>query len=330
MAAASALVAPAAGPAAAVAVAAPMPTAFALSAGGDRSAVLLRGAPGRTLRGSTRVRNLTRKPVTVALRPADITTAANGNADYRTSGLKGSGRWLRLAATTVRLAPRQTRSVAFTVRVPARSARTSNYAGIVAINAAELSRARSGGTRKGFTFKRVNRQALPLTIRLPGALKRDLGLGPVKIDVKPAGAALTLGLRPGGNVLIDDAPIALKVTRGSRTVVAHRSALGQLFPGAGLTYRIPWEGRPTAGEYRVQGEIRPAGADTIRIDQTLKFTSKAESTMQDEAAVPGARSAALPLWAWIALTGGGVLLTGLSAAVLTLTRRSRRLEAQAG
>jgi hypothetical protein len=77
------------------AMAAPPPAAgsatFALTATGTPGAVRLRGAPGATLRGSVLVRNLSRRPTTVRLQPADIRNATSGDADYVTSRLSAAG-----------------------------------------------------------------------------------------------------------------------------------------------------------------------------------------------------------------------------------------------
>jgi hypothetical protein len=318
--AALALAAPAAAPAAA-ATAARAP-AFALSSDGAAGPLRLHGTAGHVLRGAVRLRNLSRRPITVRLQPADIRTAANGNADYLTTRLSGAGRWLRLAATTVPLAPRETRRIAFTVRVPAGAHGASHYAGVVAVDTAELASAgaRTATKAKSFSFQRINRQAVPLTVRLPGPLTRSLTLRSLRIAVAPAGAGLVLGLLPGGSRLIDDARVQLRVLRGSRTVFAHASTLGQLFPGSGLDFRIPWPGRPTQGSYRVVGVIRPTGAAAVQIDQTVDF-SPATATRLDRETTPAAPPLpGMPVWVWVAFAAAGIVLVALSSLVWRLRR----------
>ena len=160
---------------------APSRPAFALTPVGTSGALLMRGRPGRVLHGAVLVRNLSGHRITIKLQRADIRGASNGNADYGTTGLSRTGRWLKLAATTVRLNPHASRKVAYTVRVPVTARGASHYAGIVGVDAAEL--AVKTRKRKSFSFNRVTRQALPLTVRLPGpadaqpgaALARDQG-----------------------------------------------------------------------------------------------------------------------------------------------------------
>jgi len=333
--AALALAATAAAPASAAAPPAPRPATFALSAGGSGSALRLRGTPGLVLRRSVLVRNVSWHRIIVRLQPADIRNASNGNADYVTTSLSGAGRWLHIAAKRMHLAPHTVRRIAFIVKIPPWSHGASNYAGIVAIDEADLAAAARRKTSKArtFTFTRINRQALPLTIRLPGSLARSLALRSLKITVEPAGAGLVLTLLPGGNQLIESARVALHVLRdrrgtlhvpgGSHTVLTHASTLGQLFPTGSLDFRIPWVGRPTEGSYRVVGVIRPKRAAPIWINQTIEFSAAKATEFEREVppVAPQLAQAGMPLWVWVAFGVAGALLILLSLAVWRLKRR---------
>lgn len=299
---------------------------FSLTSTSATGKVVLRAGAGSSVRGAVAVRNVTRRPVTVSLRPADIANAANGNADYVTGPLRRTGRWLRLDATSVSLAPGEMRRVGFTVSVPA-GMRGDKYAGIVAVDAAELKSASSKRARRsGFSFSRINRQAMAVTVRLAGERARKLKLGSVKLKVEPVGAGLFVGLIPGGSTLTQSAKINLRVLRDKRTVFSHRSELGQLFPGSGVHVRVPWVGRPTPGRYRVLGTVRPVGAPVVRIDRTVQFDSTGQAELERETAPPVPRDSGLPIWVWVALLAAAVMLIGLSLAVWKLSRRP----AQAG
>lgn len=243
------LAATAASPASAAAPPAPKPAAFGLSPLRPAGALRLRGGPGRVTHGAVLVHNVSPRPITVILQTADIQNASNGNADFVTPRSGQTGRWLRLSATRVRLAAHAGRQVRFTITIPAAATGGSHYAGIVAINAADLAvpavRKRTRG--RTFTFFRVRRQALPVTIRLPGPLSRTLALRSTTLTPAAVGAGLTLGLLPGGGVLIEGAKMQLRVSRGARTIFTYAAPIGQLFPGSPLNYRIPWTGTPTAG-----------------------------------------------------------------------------------
>jgi hypothetical protein len=321
-----ALAASAAVPAAAVARVSVGSPAFGLSAAGTAGALRLRGAPGHVVRGAVSVRDLSSHPVTVVLQPADIQNATNGNADYVTTTLSRAGRWLHLDAARVRLAPHEVRRVAFTVSIPASTSGASHYAGIVAIDQADLTAAaaRNTGKKQSFTVHRINRQALPITIRMPGPRTRSVTLRSVKLIAEPVGAGLVLGLLPEGTVLIENATIHLKVLRGARTIFTYKSTLGQLFPDAPLNYRVPWQGTPTTGTYRVVGVFRPKHAAAVHFDPNVTFTgANAAQLKRQTPPVAGAPSSGLPIWVWIALAAAAALLIALLVTVYRLSRRSR-------
>ena len=304
----------------------PQRAAFALAPVGAPGAIVLRGAPGRLLRGAVSVRNLSDKRIGVRLQRADIADASNGNADYVTAGVHATGRWVHLRTRTVHLAPHATRRVGYAIRVPRAARGASHYAGIVAVDTAELAHAHAHAHHGGqsFTLHRIERQAIPITIRMRGRLVRRLALRSVRLDVQPVGAAVMLGLAPGGSALIQSTTIKFRVLRGNHTLFATRTTLGQLFPGAPLAYRIPWKGRPAAGTYRVQGTIRPQGAPMIRIDSQVVVTGAAARQLvhgTPAAAAQQRSDSSVPEWVWIALALAAVLLVALPSLVWRHARR---------
>jgi hypothetical protein len=317
-----------AGAPASAAVSSLMPTAFGLTAVGSPGSIHLRGTAGRVLRGAVLLRNLSGQPITVVLQRSDITNAANGNATFDTTKITGCGVWLRLSSGRVSVPPHSSRRVPYTVSVPAGATGGSHYAGIVAFNATNVARPAVRGKSNGtsFTIFRISREALPVTIRVPGPLTRSLSLTSVKLNAGSSGAALVLGLLPGGTELTERAEVKLRVLRGPRTIFTYTGGLGQLFPGVGgLSFRIPWRGLPRPGRYRVLGTIRPQGSAVINIDQTIGFTAaKAAQLARALPSVAQAPRSGTPAWMWIALAVAVALLLALLLTVWRLARRSRR------
>ena len=303
--------------------------AFALSSP-EGGALSIKTTPGQSRKGAVVLRSRSSRSVTVLLQAADIRTGSTGNAGYITEKPSAAGQWVKLAATEVRLEPGATRKVAFTVRVPADASGASHYAGIVAIDAAEVATAKAAEKLKAkkFTIARINRQALPITVRLPGPLTRSLAVSSAKIAASGAGAGLMLKLLPGGSQLIGSAQVDVRVMRGNKTILRSKAKLGQLFPGSAANYRIPWNGRPTTGDYRIVGEVQPEGAAAIPINQTIKYTAKeADELKRITPPIASLPSDGLPPWVWIAFAGGGLLLLSLLYTIWKLARRSAPLAA---
>lgn len=301
---------------------------FALHAADETGRVQLSGRAGSVLTSAVNVRNLTGHPISVVLQTAGIETASNGNANFVTRALTPAGRWLTLQSNLVRLAPFATTRIPFTVSVPRGTRGAYHFAGVVAFNEAELAStatpaARQSDETAAGTIRHLNREAVPVIVRLPGPVSRALALHTLAISVSPTGAGLTLGLLPGGSDLIEGATVDLRVLRNSRDLFGYSGTMGQLFPGSGLNYRIRWKGTPTPGSYQVVGWIRPEGAPAIYVDRVIPFTeAKAEKLKREAPAAPGPPpSGGIPWWVWLALTTAVMAVLALTVAVRKLSRR---------
>src|SRR4051794_7480472 len=78
-----------------------------------------RAAPAGSVSGRLRLRNTSRRAITVLLRPTDIGTANSGGATFDPPSPGGPGRWLTLAERRVALRPQQSTVTSFHIRLPA-------------------------------------------------------------------------------------------------------------------------------------------------------------------------------------------------------------------
>lgn len=138
---------------------------------------------GRLLHGSIAVVNSGTAAGTVKLYSADATTGRTSGAVYLTSGepRHGVGAWIGLARTRLRIGPRGTVKVPFTVRVPGGDLAGQHVGGIVAEAAART----SGPSSKGKTHVQINVRNLSIVaveVNVPGPLRARLEIGAAPAD----------------------------------------------------------------------------------------------------------------------------------------------------
>jgi len=184
---------------------------FGLRAGGDPKLgyFVYQLGPGSTRTGAVIVSNVGTAPGTVQLFTADGTTGPTSGTVYRTDHAPaGAGAWVALAGTQVQLAPGQSATVPFTVRVPASAPAGQWVAGIAAESPQTTAQAAEG---KGRVRIRV----------------RSLTIVAVQVDVAgPTAAGFSIGgIHAGGShgyqqllVHVDGTGNALTKPRGTVTV----------------------------------------------------------------------------------------------------------------
>ena len=117
------------------------------------------------------------------------------------------------------------------------------------------------------------------------------------------------------------APVKLRVSRGPQTILTHSSSLGQLFPGAGLAFRIPLGRQSQRGRVPRQGRD-PAPAAPPRSSSTRRSPSARRTRAQLESRTTlGAPDSGTPLWMWVALGVAGLLVALLLFLLWRLERR---------
>ena len=193
----------------------------------------------------------------------------------------------------------------------------SHYAGVVATKASSPGPSANGAGRGPSSFRVVSvvRLAVPITVRLPGPHARGLALGDVALPVDATGASLTLAVANTGNVLIRRASADLRVQRGHRTLFRYRAVLGELLPDSPLALRIPWQGTPMRGTYRVVGTIRPRDADPLRVDAPVTFTTRTADELERRAEQVTLPESSVPVLVWAALALDYPLTTLMLAGV---------------
>jgi len=294
---------------------------FTLGAVGFDSYFHYRVDPDSKERGTVRLINLSRRPLTVVLRAADVTTAATGGLQYGTTPPGADARWLTLDSGRVRLAGGGARSVGFNLHVPATAAPGDHFAGIVALNQRDVRAARRRTPPRGLQLRFLPRLAIAVQATIPGGPTHELRSGNAGIEVTPSATNATLLLRNTGNRLIRATTGQLTLLQDSRVLVRHQVSLDSFVPNTQITLRVPFKGTPARGAYRLRGTLRPIAGRPVRIDEQVSFGESAARELQQETGRE-AKGSGVPALL-VAVLGAALLL--LLATLAALLHRQRRL-----
>jgi hypothetical protein len=240
-----------------------------MAAVGQPSWFQLTAKAGHRVTAQVRLTNAGDGPQRVRLAAADVGVAQTGGLSYGAGRPRDVGRWLRLSAHVVTLAAHAERVVPFTVVVPARTGGGDHFAGLTASVAVRPLRARSG--RRAVTLRFVDRLAIAVRVRLPGARRAALRVGTAAVTLRGL-SALTLPLANAGTALLERASLSFSVRRGGRRLFAVRQPLGPVVPHGRLRFTARWPAPPALGRYQLEGWIK-AGGRKIRLHQTFAITA---------------------------------------------------------
>jgi hypothetical protein len=297
---------------------------FAIDAVGFESYFHYRIHEGAERTGVLRVVNRSRAPMVVMLRPADVTTAATGGLEYGTRAAGGDGRWLKLSRRTVRLARGEVENVRFRVRMPRRAEPGDHFAGIVALNRADVRAARRRGGPAGVRLRFLPRLAIAVQATVPGGRGHELTTGAAGISVAPAATEGTLAVRNTGDLLIDRTEGDLALMQGDTLLDRRYLDLGAFVPNTEIKLRVPFEGTPARGDYRLVGTLRPAGGRPVQVNERIHFGDVAARELKRDTGIE-ARASGIPVP--LAIGAGAALLLALTT-LAALLRRQRRMIAE--
>jgi hypothetical protein len=270
--------------------AAPAPLGFGIQAVGHRAYFDFDASPGKTVGGRLLLTNTTPGVAkTVYLRPADVATAATGGLDYGRQGRRpgGTGRWLRLSRTRVRLAAGGAVEIPFSARVPKGAGAGDHFAGILAFGGGARE-ARTGSSR--FRLRLVSRMAIAVRFRVPGPRVARVELRSAELEVTPTGASLGLKLANSGNALVPKTVGRVTVLQDGKALFVREVRVDAFVPGTEITYPVPWAGKPVEGEYEVRGTLRPEGSAPVKVHDDLEFGGKRIREFREETGRPASEA----------------------------------------
>ena len=289
-----------------------------MAAVGPDSYFRYRLEPGEAARGTLRLISRSRRAEHLELRGADVTTSAGGGLAYGSGAPVGEGRWVKIAkGVTVR--PGEVVDVPFTVTADTGATPGDHLASIVAVNRRDIARASDASGRRGFSLRYLPRLAMTVRVAVPGPATHALTAGGLTIDVAPTSTTVGLLLRNTGERLIGRTRGSLVLMQGDRVLLRRRVDIGAFVPQTEIRVPLPLSGRVAKGRYRVTGELRPRGAQTLSIDDDVTFGDKEAAELKTETGHEA--RAGTPVWLLAVLVAAGVLLAVLAYALLSARRR---------
>lgn len=284
--------------------------------------------PGQTISGRVRVVNTGSAAGSARVYAVDATTGATSGASYLTDSARRTdvGGWTHLSVGRVRLRPRQSKIVSFTVHVPRGVRAGDHLGGIVADPGVQQGRA----VRRNRSSFRVNVRTLTviaIEAQLPGKRVSQLALQGVTAGGLRGYQQLFIGMRNGGNVMYKGRGSIVVSNMDGRRLKSSKFMLDTFVPQTQISFPVLIKGKALpAGEYRATVTVHyphktATGTFTFKIGKkelAQVFGSKATGA-------PG--SGGLPVALLIA-AGAGILMAGFAAAALFFKRRERRLAAR--
>jgi hypothetical protein len=286
------------------------------------------GKRGKTITSEVRVTNAGTAAGTAYLYAVDATTGQTSGTVYlaRRNKRRDVGRWLRLGAASVTLAPGESKIVAFTFTVPRKARGGDHVGGIVAENARLKTGAKAAQSkgRGGFQITIRELTIVGVEVQLPGGSPK-LGFSHVKAGGQTGHQAILLGLGNSGGLLLK--PRGKVVVRDSHGKLVKRAALSldTLIPSTKIDYPVYFPGRPLRpGKYKVTLDLRYAGKH-LHATRTLEISRKSVVQVfgSHSRAVVGTGSSGTML-PWLLMAGALLVATGAIGVML----RSRRVHPQ--
>lgn len=215
------------------------------------------------------VANSSDKPLSVYVYPADGSPARNGGVALasRLAPRKGLAKWVTMNAYSLTLAPKETRTVGYSIAIPLAATGDERIGGIVAEKAKAVKSKAKGKIR----INVLPRAAILLIQRLPGRLIENMRL--LAFDKTWEGNKIRFDflLKNLSNVHQDP---AAKINISS--YFTHRkidtldvSSLGTIFPKRTASLSALWKDTPLLGFYKASAKITYGHAKKKTLTDTM-------------------------------------------------------------
>lgn len=289
-------------------------------------------APGGVKQGAIIVSNTGDRSGTVKLYSADATTGRTTGTVYLTDKPPThAGSWVKLAKSSLTLAPGAHASVPFTVTVPAGTGAGQWVGGIVA----ETSQAAQGPKKKQKANVQIrirNLTIVAVQVNVPGPTVVSFALGAVTTGGQRGFQQVIVHIENTGTVLSKPTGTVTIFGSGSKVIERLAFAMDTFLPHTAIDYPVLLKKALSPGDYRAQIRLVAPGAGGAGVktvtanrsfsvskqDVTQVFTS---TTPTQQA--PGSSSSGGGSTSWPLLAAAAAALLVLVSLLLLLIRRRR-------
>jgi WxL interacting protein linking bacterial and host surfaces len=303
---------------------------FAVDPQGASSArgyYVFHASPDTVAHGRVRIANLGNHTGVVRLSAVDASTGATTGAVYG-AGARGPldvGAWTTLSRSSVRLAPRTSTIVHFTVRVPEETIEGDHLGGIVAEGARRPATGRSRQSGR-FRIDVRSQTIVAIEMRVPGPRRPSLALTGLRAGGQDGRQALLLGVRNDGNVLVKGRGRLVVSDAKGRRLQNARFPIDTFVARTAIALPVAVTGRALpAGRYHAVAELRYDGRVTRR---TFDFAISDHQVDQVFHSRPGLLAPHRSLIT-VLVGGAAFALAGFAIAAAIFRRPRRRQEAAA-
>lgn len=274
---------------------------------------------GATLRGRLGVTNGSINVASVRIRPVSAVTNANFGVNFNTTGKQklrapAPATWIKLNQSEVKLPPKGTRYVPFSIQVPKRLHRGGDYLAGFSVTEANQKPAVGEGKIK---LRTIGRFGVGVVIHTPGPRHVSLKFEGVRVLASGQGLEFKIKINNTGNIWIREVTGNFTISHRGRSVVKSTVSPGSILPMDSIEYAIiasDLTGIKAGDALRIVGTLHYAGRD-VRLNDVARF-GKAEAQEQerlfgepnlsDKATSPAVIAAALT--AMLMLAGGAAYM----------------------
>jgi hypothetical protein len=280
-------------------------------------------APGSSTTQSVVVRNDRTRAIVAHVEGVDASTGAATGANYDPPGTQPSktGTWIVVSTPEVTLQPGESRTVDFTVHVPAGAKPGVYLAGISASVPSGATSSTTTANRKGTDFEvtLAAQRLIAVQVTVPGPAAPKLVVTGARATATPDGVALLVGIANRGNAFARGTG-SIKV---ADTNLEQRFTINTFVPGTDIEYRVPWTKDVVPGNHAISVLLRYGEGTQTTWNGNVAINRTAQAKLESDLA-----KNRLP-------SGGGLpvtLLAGAALAVLAcgggvvVLRRRRRVQ----